>query len=112
MGHLGILGAGAWGTALARLQCERGEATRLWTWQAEHAEAMQRERVNHAFLRGFPLPAGLEVSADLEFTLRGASAVILVVPTAGFRDTLELARPYIAQDATLISRARASSPAR
>jgi glycerol-3-phosphate dehydrogenase (NAD(P)+) len=110
MGHLAILGAGAWGTALARLQCERGEATRLWTWQAEHAEAMQRDRVNQAFLRGFSLPAGLDVSADLELTLRGASAVILVVPTAGFRDTLERARPFIEWDATLIIASKGIEP--
>jgi glycerol-3-phosphate dehydrogenase (NAD(P)+) len=110
MGHLAILGAGAWGTALARTQSERGEQTRLWTWQAEHAAAMQRERVNRAFLPGFALPAGVEPSADLEYTLSGANAVILVVPTAGFRDTLALAKPYIDPAATLIIATKGIEP--
>jgi glycerol-3-phosphate dehydrogenase (NAD(P)+) len=110
MGHLAILGAGAWGTALARLLSERGEATRLWTWQGDHAEAMQRDRENHAFLRGFTLPAELLVSADLEFTLRSATAVVLVVPTAGFRATLEQARPFIESDATLIIASKGIEP--
>ncbi len=110
MGHLAILGAGAWGTALGRLHSERGEATRLWTWQAEHAEAMQRERENRAFLRGFALPETLSVSADLEHTLLGADSVLLVVPTAGFRDTLERARPFIAPDATLIIASKGIEP--
>ena len=110
MGHLAILGAGAWGTALARLLSERGEATQLWSWQAEHAEAMQRERENRAFLRGFALPERLVVSADLQQTLRGASSVILVVPTAGFRDTLQRARPFLEQDATLIIASKGIEP--
>ena len=110
MGHLAILGAGAWGTALARVLAERGEATRLWSWQAEHAAAVQSERVNRAFLPGFSLPEGITVSADLEPTLRGASAVILVVPTAGFRDTLLRAQPSIADDATLIIATKGIEP--
>ncbi|HYP75110.1 MAG TPA: NAD(P)H-dependent glycerol-3-phosphate dehydrogenase [Polyangiaceae bacterium] len=110
MGHLAILGAGAWGTALARAQSERGEPTRLWTWQAEHAAEMQKERVNRAFLPGFSLPHGLEPSADLAHTLKGADAIILVVPTAGFRHTLELARPHIDPSATLIIASKGIEP--
>ena len=110
MAHLAILGAGAWGTALARAQSERGERTRLWTWQAAHAEQMQRERMNRAFLPGFTLPEAVEPSADLEHTLRGANAVILVVPTAGFRGTLELAGPYIDPAATLVIATKGIEP--
>jgi len=110
MGHLAILGAGAWGTALARVVLQRGEQPRLWTWQAEHAEAMQRERVNRAFLPGFALPDGIDANADLEHTLRGASAILLVVPTAGFRQVLEQARPYLEPNATLIIATKGIEP--
>lgn len=109
-GHLAILGAGAWGTALSRASAERGEATRLWSWQAEHAEAMQRDRENVAFLPGFALPPGVDVSADLERTLGSADAVIVVVPTAGFRNTLLCARSFIAKDATLIIASKGIEP--
>jgi glycerol-3-phosphate dehydrogenase (NAD(P)+) len=50
------------------------------------------------------------VSADLEHTLTGAEAVLLVVPTAGFRDTLERARAFIAPDATLIIASKGIEP--
>ncbi|HYQ29892.1 MAG TPA: 2-dehydropantoate 2-reductase N-terminal domain-containing protein, partial [Polyangiaceae bacterium] len=110
MGHLAILGAGAWGTALARSQSERGERTRLWTWQVEHAAQMQAERMNRAFLPGFSLPQGVDPNADLEHTLSGADAVILVVPTAGFRATLERAKPYIDPAATLIIATKGIEP--
>jgi glycerol-3-phosphate dehydrogenase (NAD(P)+) len=100
MGHFAILGAGAWGTALARVLAERGEPTRLWSWQAAHVEAMCSERVNRAFLPGFSLPALVEPSASLEHTLRTANTVLLVVPTAAFRVTLENARPFLEPNAT------------
>jgi glycerol-3-phosphate dehydrogenase (NAD(P)+) len=110
MAHLAILGAGAWGTALARAQSERGERPRLWTWQAEHAAEMQRERMNRTFLPGFSLPEGVDANSDLEHTLDGANAVILVVPTAGFRETLERARPYLHPSATLIIATKGIEP--
>jgi len=110
MSHLAILGAGAWGTALARSLSERGERTLLWTWQAEHAAAMQTERMNRAFLPGFSLPEGVEPSADLDHTLNGADAVIIVVPTAGFRQTLERAKAHIDPTATLIIATKGIEP--
>jgi glycerol-3-phosphate dehydrogenase (NAD(P)+) len=110
MGHVAILGAGAWGTALARVLAEHGEAPRLWTWQAEHALAMQRERENREFLPGFPLHAAIEPSADFARTLRGADAVLVVVPTAAFRGTLEQARAFIPADATIIIASKGIEP--
>ncbi len=110
MGHFAILGAGAWGTALARVLAERGESTRLWSWQPAHAEAMQRERENREFLRGFALPELIEPNADLAYTLRGASAVLLVVPTAAFRSTLQQAQPFLESDATLIIATKGIEP--
>src|SRR5450432_617339 len=110
MGHVAILGAGAWGTALARVLAEHGEAPRLWTWQAEHAKAMRRERENREFLPGFALPAEIDANADSAHTLRGASAVLLVVPTAAFRDTLSRARPFIESDATAVIASKGIEP--
>ncbi len=110
MAHFAILGAGAWGTALALVLAERGELARLWTWQEEHAAALQQTRENRAFLAGFQLPALVEPSADLEHTLRGASDVLLVVPTAGFRSMLEQARPFLPRDATLVIASKGIEP--
>jgi glycerol-3-phosphate dehydrogenase (NAD(P)+) len=110
MGHVAILGAGAWGTALARVLAEHGEASRLWTWQPEHATAMQRDRENREFLPGFSLDAAIEPNADLEHTLHGANAVLLVVPTAAFRATLEQARPFIPDEAAILIASKGIEP--
>ncbi len=71
---------------------------------------MQSERENRAFLPGFALPESIQPSADLEYTLSAANAVLLVVPTAAFRTTLENARPFLAPDATLLIATKGIEP--
>jgi glycerol-3-phosphate dehydrogenase (NAD(P)+) len=110
MGHVAILGAGAWGTALARVLAEHGEAPRLWTWQPEHALSLARERENREFLPGFSLSSAIEPCADLGQALAGANAVLVVVPTAAFRVTLERARALIPGDATIIIASKGIEP--
>jgi len=110
MSHMAILGAGAWGTALARVLAERGEAPRLWTWQLAHADTLRQERENREFLPGFSLDPKIEPSGDLAHVVRGADSVLLVVPTAGFRHTLERARPHLENEATLIIATKGIEP--
>jgi len=103
MSHLAVLGAGAWGTALALLLAEKGEDVLLWTWQAEHARAMNERRENREFFPGFALPPRIRVTADLSEALPDASLVLLVVPSDAFRDTLALAAPHLPGAAPLVS---------
>jgi glycerol-3-phosphate dehydrogenase (NAD(P)+) len=110
MGHVAILGAGAWGTALARVLAEHGEAPRLWTWQPEHAAELQRERENRQFLPGFSLGPAIEPTADLGRALSGADAALVVVPTAAFRSTLERALPFIPSDAAILIASKGIEP--
>lgn len=93
MSRVTVLGAGAWGTALARLLAERGHEVRLWTWQADHARALREDGENRAFLPGVPLPAGLVATSELPEALAGVEWVVLVVPSHAVRATLEQARP-------------------
>ncbi|MBS3936038.1 MAG: NAD(P)-dependent glycerol-3-phosphate dehydrogenase [Sulfuritalea sp.] len=89
---IAILGAGAWGTALA-LSFSGRHAVALWTWHADHAEAMRRARANTQFLPGHPLPDALVISADLAEALAGAELALIATPMAGLRATAaELAR--------------------
>lgn len=91
MSHVAVLGAGAWGTALSLVLSERS-SVRLYTWQAEHAEALVRERENRAFLPGFALPVTLAASADLAWVLGGAELVVVALPTQALVETLTRAR--------------------
>lgn len=92
--NIAVLGAGAWGTALAISLCSRHRVT-LWARDAAQAAAMQASRSNQRYLPGVPFPSGLTVSGDIEAALAEAELLIVAVPVSGFRATLQhiAARP-------------------
>ncbi len=87
-----VLGAGAWGTAVAIRLAGAAAQVRLWTRSPEHAAAMRAERVNTRYLAGQALPASLTPSADLDASLRDADWLISAVPSSGFRPLLQTLR--------------------
>lgn len=94
--HITILGAGAWGTALAIALAGRQPVT-LWGRNAEAIAEAGRCRDNRAYLPGYPLPPALNLSADLESTLARAGAdqqsgqglLIIASAVAGLRPLLD-----------------------
>ena len=99
--QVAVLGAGAWGTTLARLLAERGPV-KLWTWQAAHAEALLRDGENRDLLPGFALGPQLTPSAQLSSVLPGSSMVVVAVPSQAVRATLTAAAGLLEPDATLV----------
>lgn len=85
--NLAILGAGAWGTALA-LTFSKEHDVKLWSRDAEHLAEVASTRSNERYLPGFALPESIRIEANLAAAIKGAQLVLVVVPTAGFRDTL------------------------
>jgi len=82
--RISILGAGAWGTALA-LRLAAHATVVLWTRSAEHAQSMLQERENRRYLPGHLLPPSIFISADLDSALTGADLLIAAVPSNAFR---------------------------
>ena len=84
-----LLGAGAWGTALARQACSR-HAVMLWARDADHASAIAAARENARYLPGVTLPSSLAISADLNTALRHADGglVVIATPMSGLREML------------------------
>jgi glycerol-3-phosphate dehydrogenase (NAD(P)+) len=76
-----VIGAGAWGTALAIQAARAGGEVRLWARDPGRAAAMQQARQNALHLPGIPLPDKLVVTADMAAALAGAGLVVLAVPT-------------------------------
>lgn len=87
--NLTVLGAGAWGTALAASACLR-QPTQLWARDAAQAAAMQRERCNARYLPDAPLPAALTITSDFAAALAHAREGLLVIatPMAGLEGLL------------------------
>ncbi len=85
---IAILGAGAWGTALAINLSARHQVT-LWTFDASHLTELLSYRVNLSFFPNFNLPESISFTASLNEALKDAELALVVVPIAGFRETLQ-----------------------
>ncbi|HTT38451.1 MAG TPA: NAD(P)H-dependent glycerol-3-phosphate dehydrogenase [Burkholderiales bacterium] len=90
---LAVLGAGAWGTALAVTFSSR-HVVALWARDAQQCMAMRSTRVNRRYLPDIALPDTLAITSDLGEALAGKEAAIVAVTTNGLRDTL---RALVAQ---------------
>jgi len=84
---LAVLGAGAWGTALAVALSGRHQVT-LWARDATQSAQMRDVRINQRYLPDVSLPAALEITPDRALALAGCDAAILGVTVAGLRATL------------------------
>ncbi|SET35427.1 glycerol 3-phosphate dehydrogenase (NAD(P)+) [Nitrosomonas marina] len=85
--RLAILGAGAWGTALAINLSARHQVT-LWTKDSNHLSELLSSRINLSFFPDFPLPDNLYLTASLAEALENTELVLIVVPVSGFGETL------------------------
>ena len=88
---IAVLGAGAWGTAIAINLAGRHRVT-LWARDATQAAAMRTAGANERYLPGFRFPAGLQVEADLGRATANRDYLILAMPVSGLRETLRTLR--------------------
>jgi glycerol-3-phosphate dehydrogenase (NAD(P)+) len=79
-----VLGAGAWGTALA-IHLARQHSVLLWARNSEQVAAMQQARANPRYLGDYSFPDTLQLESDLHTALNAADLILSVVPTSGFR---------------------------
>lgn len=84
--RISVLGAGAWGTALALAFAQRHRVT-LWSHALEEITALQADRENRRFLPGFPLPDAMQLQADLAVAVAEAELALIATPLAGLRST-------------------------
>src|SRR5688572_16590883 len=84
--NIAVLGAGAWGTAMALSLAQRHAIT-LWARNSAQCAAMRADRVNEKYLPGFRFPDSLQIADTLE-SLAQADLALLAMSTAGLRETL------------------------
>ncbi|HEY1612223.1 MAG TPA: NAD(P)H-dependent glycerol-3-phosphate dehydrogenase [Rhizomicrobium sp.] len=85
--HVGVVGAGAWGTALAITAARAGRIVTLWTRDAVLLERMLASRQNDRSLPGAELPAGVRITSSLEAAYQ-SEIILLAVPAQHLRETL------------------------
>lgn len=89
-----VLGAGAWGTALARLLCDSNNQVVLWGHDAKHLDEMQRSRCNERYLPGIELPGELQLDSNLTRAGAGAGVIVVAVPSKAFREVIKSAADF------------------
>ena len=80
-----VIGAGAWGTALANLLCQNGHAVTLWAHEPALLEQIKETGRNELFLPGVAVSRDLRVEPVLEQAVEGSAWAVIAVPSGFFR---------------------------
>ena len=82
---IAVLGAGSWGTALARMLARKGLPVNLWVYEEELVTIINETRVNSFYLDGYEIPENLHASNNIEEVLKDATMVVSVTPSHAVR---------------------------
>ncbi|MFN3007221.1 NAD(P)H-dependent glycerol-3-phosphate dehydrogenase [Mycolicibacterium wolinskyi] len=101
-----VMGAGAWGTALAKVLADAGNPVTMWSRRPEVADEINSEHRNAEYLGDVKLPSAIRATSDPAEALDGACTVLLAVPAQQLRANLEGWKHLIGDDVTLVSLAK------
>lgn len=97
-----VVGAGAWGTALAHLLARKGHVVRIWSYEPEVADSINERRSN-PYLPDVELPEGLMAVTDLSAAVGGAELVVSASPAQFVRSVMAGASESLAPGAIILS---------
>ena len=102
MDRIAVIGAGSWGTTAAALAAG-STLTVLWSRRGEVTDGVNREHRNPVYLPDVALPDGLVATSDLREAVEGAGAVVMAVPSHGFRGVFSEAATRIDREIPIVS---------
>jgi glycerol-3-phosphate dehydrogenase (NAD(P)+) len=97
------LGAGSWGTTVAKVIADGGNQVTLWARRSEQIEQMNATKQNPDYLPGVELPPGILLTSDISQALEGAEQIYIAIPSQQLRESLSSWSGLIPANATLIS---------
>jgi len=104
MSRIAVLGAGAWGTALAISLARRGgHQINLWCHSAEVAEHLRESGRNELFLPGFTLPLDVAITSDIVRAIFETEIILCVTPSEHLRNALAQVAPVLDPDQVIVS---------
>lgn len=92
---IGVIGAGSWGTALAKLLAENGHDVMMWVHSKPLPDQINVQHENTEYLPGFTLPDNLRATRDLEEAVVGKGLILSVVPSHVLRTVLKQLAPML-----------------
>ena len=106
MSRISILGAGAWGTALAAAFVRQGHAVRIWGRNSRTCDEITTAHTNRAYLGGALLPDALEATPDMGRALERADIVLFVAPAQSTGEVAAQAAAHLPAGSVLIACAK------
>jgi glycerol-3-phosphate dehydrogenase (NAD(P)+) len=106
MSVISIVGAGSWGSALAIVLARNGHHIRLWSFEPELADEINRERRNSLYLPDAEFPPSVRASHSWTECLDGAGIVVPVVPAQHCRRVIQSMRPFLKPEMIFLSAAK------
>ena len=104
MSKIAVIGAGAWGTAIAIVLARRGgHDVRLWAYEAEVCDSINSRHVNEVFLEGCPIPPTVHATNSLEGALADADIVVSVMPSHHTRRLFFAMSPHLRPEMLFVS---------
>lgn len=101
--RIGVIGAGAWGTALAKHLAEKGLLVRLWAYEREVVDSIRASRENRLFLPGVILPRSLTATHILGEAVQDCDGLLFAVPSHVARPVLREMAPLLSSGLPIIS---------
>eukprot|EP00887_Chlorella_sp_A99_P004238 scaffold15.g4238.t1 len=101
--RVGVIGGGAWGTALALHSARMGHDTLIWALEKEVADAINTQHENTTYLKGYPLPESLRASNDLAEVAGYGELVLFVIPTPFVERTVGQIADTLRDDQIVVS---------
>jgi glycerol-3-phosphate dehydrogenase (NAD(P)+) len=101
--RIGVVGGGAWGTALAKLLADKGFVFDFWVFEKEVKEQIERDRENKIFLPGIKLPDNMIPTNDLKVAVKDKDLVLMVVPSHCMRDIAEKMADFVSPGTIIVT---------
>lgn len=106
MAKVGVIGAGGWGTALAKLLIINGHDVVLWSREEETASEINLSHQNSRFLKGITLPESLKASTDFSTVVKNCPHIVMAVPSQWLRQVAKEIKSLLNNDALIINAAK------
>jgi glycerol-3-phosphate dehydrogenase (NAD(P)+) len=103
MARIGVIGGGAFGTAMACVVRRSGHEVTIWAREPEVVEDINRQGVNSHFLAGVRLPEGIRATNEIDAAARGADFLLLAPPAQRMREIAGRLAPHLAPGTPVVS---------
>ena len=100
---IAVIGAGGWGTTIAKILAEKDFQVKLWVFEKELAHNINKKRENALYLPGVELPAGIEANNSLKTVVENADLVVSAIPSQFLRNTTKQYAGFVKDGAIIVS---------